>query len=125
MLTIYDEPKKVKIKDILETRNRNRKYVQKFEYGDYDNWVTAIIHDIKVSISHSRLRDDDTVSLSLCYEYVSVYKADDKGYLNASYEKFEGYGNDIKLPKNKLYDVLEVEVSVQGEYIEDRFVNKE
>lgn len=74
MLTIYNEPKKVKIKDILKTRDKNKKYVQKFGYGDYDSWVTAIIHNIKASIRYSRLLDESIINLSLCYEYVSVYK---------------------------------------------------
>ena len=50
MITMYDAPKRVKLVDLFPDSGR-KYYIQKFEYGDFDNWVTAVIYETNLVIN--------------------------------------------------------------------------
>lgn len=49
MITKYDAPKKVSLKDFVYN-----KYIIRFELGDYDRWVNAVVVDIEVPIQYAK-----------------------------------------------------------------------
>ena len=48
MIVKFEEPRLIKIKDIIESLKEGKHYIERFQYGDYDNWVNAIIINLEV-----------------------------------------------------------------------------
>lgn len=124
MLTMYEKPKKIKIANVLKMIDSKKKPVQRFEYGDYDNWVTAIINAIKVDLKYTHFKDEEQIrkvnTVSLAYEYVWPNSADAEGYYNASQHTFTGY-SDITSPLPiGMYDILNTEIEIDGEWEETK-----
>lgn len=122
MLTMFEEPKKITLKEYFENKNSNTKYVQKFSYGDYDNNVIAILHDVFVALQFTHPCEGG-YKVSLREDYIHVNTAEAEGYLNASYHPFTGYGDSHFV--RSIDDIYKIKIKVDGTWIEDRFVKKE
>lgn len=118
MITMYDAPKKVKLTDLFPDSGR-KYYVKKFEYGDFDNWVTAVIYATSLVIDdyslNSKLVKDGKYSACLATTFIPIDEAEKMGgnFINSN-RKFVGYGNDLKI--SKLEDLTDFEVTVDGEW---------
>ena len=118
MLTMYDTPTKVKLVDLFPNSVR-KYYIQKFEYGDFDNWVTAVIYEMSLVIDdyslNSKLVKDGKYSACLATTFIPIDEAEKMGgnFINSN-RKFVGYGNDLKI--SKLEDLTDFEVTVNGEW---------
>ncbi len=118
MITMYDAPKKVKLTDLFPDSGR-KYYIQKFEYGDFDNWVTAVIYETSLVINdyslNSKAVKDGKYSAYLATTFIPIDEAEKMGgnFINSN-RKFVGCGNDIKI--SKLEDLTDFEVIVDGEW---------
>ena len=118
MITMYDVPKKVKLTNLFPDSGR-KYYIQKFEYGDFDNWVTAVIYETSLVINdyslNSKTVKDGKYSVYLATTFIPIDEAEKMGrnFINSN-RKFVGYGNDIKI--SKLEDLTDFEVVVNGEW---------
>ena len=119
---MFDEPKKIPLKEYFENKNSNTKYVQKFSYGDYDNNVIAILHDVFVSLQFTHPCEGG-YKVSLREDYIHVNTAEAEGYLNASYHPFSAYGDSHFV--RSIDEIYKIKIKVDGTWIEDRFVKKE
>lgn len=121
MITMYDTPKKVKLTDLFSNSGR-KYYIQKFEYGDFDNWVTAVIYETSLVINdysfNSKAAKDGKYSAYLATTFIPIDEAEKMGRnFSNSQRKFVGCGNDLKI--SKLEDLTEFEVIVDGEWAKD------
>ena len=119
MITMYDKPKKVTLKELIENTTDSFKYIERFEYGDYDNFVTAIVDYINIALRYSHVRVEETEQgpvnvYSVCLEsaYKSMYEVDDKGIKDT--EPFFGYSSNYSV--KRIEDLLEMEMEVVGEW---------
>ena len=119
MTNYYEEPKMVKIRDILEKSTDSFKYIEKFEYGDFDNWVTAVIDTINVPLRfmHETNENVDGVDNKVCWVsletvYKSIRAVEESGLRNAA--SFTGYGSSMKVAT--LSEILDKEIEVIGEW---------
>lgn len=124
MLTMYEKPKKIKIAEVLKMISSKKKPVQRFEYGDFDNWTTAIIDAIKIDLRYTHFKDEMKIrmvnTISLAYEYVYPSTADAEGYYNASRHPFTGY-SDINTPAPiEMKDIFNTEIEIAGEWEETK-----
>lgn len=121
MITMYNTPKKVKLTDLFPDSGR-KYYIQKFEYGDFDNWVTAVVYETSLVINdyslNSRAVKDGKYSAYFATTFIPIDEAEKMGgnFIN-SLRKFVGCGNDLKI--GKLEDLTEFEVLVDGEWKRD------
>ena len=52
-IKMFEEPKVITLKEIInDMRKKDCYYIERFEYGDYDNWVTAIIINLKIPMRY-------------------------------------------------------------------------
>lgn len=118
MITMYDAPKKVKLTELFSDSNR-KYYIKTFEYGTYDNFVTALIYATSLVIDdyslNSKLVKDGKYSACLATTFIPIDEAKKMGgnFINSN-RKFVGYGNDLKI--SKLEDLTDFEVAVNGEW---------
>lgn len=121
MITMYDAPKKVKLTDLFPDSGR-KYYIQKFEYGDFDNWVTAVIYETSLVINdyslNSKAVKDGKYSAYLATTFIALDGGGEigKDFINSG-RKFVGCGNDLKI--SKLEDLTDFEVTVDGEWTRD------
>ncbi len=118
MIAMYDTPKTVKLTDLFPDSGR-KYYIQKFEYGDFDNWVTAVIYKTSLVINdyslNSKAIKDGKYSAYLETTFIPIDEAEKMGgkFTNSN-RKFVGCGNDLKI--SKLEDLTDFEVTVDGEW---------
>ena len=118
MIAMYDTPKKVKLTDLFPDSGR-KYYIQKFEYGDFDNWVTAVIYETSLVINdyslNSKTAKNGKYSAYLATTFIPIDEAEKMGgnFINST-RKFVGCGNDLKI--SKLEDLTDFEVTVDGEW---------
>lgn len=126
MLKMFKEPVKITVREYYYHKEHkpNWHLVESFDYGDYDNHVTAILHDIKISAQTMYNTENRDVYYAYldCY-YISINNAENVGYLNASYNTFvgcQGTGKDM----NTIKDYLDAEITVNGIFVEDRYIKE-
>lgn len=118
MITMYDTPKRVKLTDLFPDSGR-RYYIQKFEYGDFDNWVTAVIYETSLVINdyslNSKTAKNGKYSAYLATTFIPIDEAEKMvgNFINSN-RKFVGCGNDLKI--SKLEDLTDFKVTVDGEW---------
>lgn len=118
MITMYDAPKKVKLVDLFPDSGC-KYYIKRFEYGDFDNFVTAVIYETSLVVDdyslNSKLIKDGKYSACLATTFIPIDEAEKMGgnFVNSN-RKFVGYGNDLKI--SKLEDLTDFEVVVDGEW---------
>lgn len=121
MITMYNTPKKVKLTDLFPDAGC-KYYIQKFEYGDFDNWVTAVIYKTSLVINdcslNSKLVRDGKYYAYLATTFIALDGAEEigKDFINSG-RKFVGCGNGLKI--SKLEDLTNFEVTVDGEWTRD------
>ena len=52
-IEMFEQPKKMTISEIINEMKKDHYYIEKFEFGNYDNWVTAIIRNFKISMQYT------------------------------------------------------------------------
>lgn len=121
MITMYDTPKKVRLTDLFPDSGR-KYYIQKFEYGDFDNWVTAVIYETSLVINdyslNSKAVKDGKYSACLATTFIPIDEVEKMGanFINSD-RKSVGYGSNLKI--SKLEDLTGFEVVVDGEWTRD------
>lgn len=119
MITMYNKPRKVKLSELFPQSNE-KYYIQKFEYGDFDNWVTALIYETHLVINdyslNSKLVKDGKYPACLATTFIPIDEVEKMGgnFINSN-RKFVGYGNDLKI--SKLEDITEAEITIHGEWV--------
>lgn len=127
----FEEPKLVTIKEIVEAIKEGKHYVERFEYGDYANWVEAAVVDIDLSLKYTKFCPNSIYGAKWAADLKSTYKSvysfktynfekkeyeDDKKWDEVK-ETFDGYSNSYYL--DHLEDIYETKVEVIG-YITER-----
>lgn len=118
MIKMYDSPRKVKLSELFPQPNE-KYYIQTFEYGDFDNWVTALIYKTNLVIDdyslNSRLVKDGEYRACLATTFIPIDEAEKMGgdFIDSN-RKFVGYGDNMKI--SKLEDITEAEITVNGEW---------
>ena len=105
MIELFEQPKTITLREALEEmrKNCNFKYIQKFEYGDSDNVVRAVIDSFDISLRYT-YKVETHITLGECYEL--SLKTPFK-YL--SDVKTDGYVKNLE-------DILDKEITVIGVY---------
>ena len=124
MIKYFDEPKKITLREFFE--DSKKKYIQIFEYGDYGNWVTAIIENIDLSLEFTKKYTKSMGifkvgdwSISLKTTYIHLYD-----YVNRNYNehnelpKFVGFNSKTIIIRN-LSQLYDIEIKVNGFVIDD------
>ena len=119
-IELFKEPKNIKLKDLF--KNRNIYYVRRFEYGDFDNWVNAVITAMDVSLNYTSyfeksegIFEEGDCSVCLKQTFIPLSIAATNGLSDA--HKSESFSCD--LIKTKLMkDLFNYEISVIGTYKE-------
>lgn len=121
MFEIWDEPKKIKIRDIKENLlDKGIRYIQRFEYGYDDNWVTAVVTDFKVNLRYSYFVPTH-ITLGECYQ-ISL----ETDFKFSSDIKQEGFDKaETRVGFNDIYvktldELFDYEIEVDGVYKEDK-----
>lgn len=52
-IKMFEQPKEMTIGEIINEMKKDHYYIEKFEFGDYDNWVTAIIRNFEISMQYT------------------------------------------------------------------------
>lgn len=122
MIVIYDQPRKVKLVDLFPDSNR-KYYIQTFEYGNFDNSVTALIYETSIMINdysfNSKFVDNGKYKACLSTTYIPIEEVKElNGNFAKSRHKFIGCdGNNLQI--KKLEDITEMEIEINGEWIRD------
>lgn len=116
MVTIYSAPKKILLKDFVFD-----KYVVRFEFGNEDCWINAIVTDIEIPVrfvEHYRKdigifkTDDYSICLKTTFKLLEDVKA--LGYKRA--KENSGYSSrSIKV--RTLQEIENYPIEVIGEFI--------
>lgn len=113
MIELFKEPKQVTVNEVINAwRDHRFRYVRTFEYGDYDNWVTAIIDTINIPLQFAH-KDEQTLQINTCLEVIWKYNSEveREGYNNSqSITSYEGRTIAI----NDLAIILELPIDVVG-----------
>ena len=121
MITMYDTPKKVKLVDLFPNSNQ-KYYIQRFEYGDYDNWVTALVYETHIVFNdfsfNSKFAKNGVYKTHLATTFIPIDEVEKmNGNFINSQRKFVGCGNDLKI--SCFEDITEATVKVDGEWTRD------
>lgn len=52
-IEMFEQPKEMTISEIINEIKKDHYCIEKFEFGDYDNWVTAIIRNFEISMQYT------------------------------------------------------------------------
>ena len=103
MIELFEQPKTITLREALEEmrKNCNFKYIQKFEYGDSDNVVRAVIDSFDISLRYT-YKVETHITLGECYELS----------LKTPFK----YLSDVKIVEGIKEDILDKEITVIGVY---------
>lgn len=101
MIKMYDVPQKIKLVDLF-SKNGKKYYIQKFEYGDFGNWVTAVICKRNIVVNdhslNSNCKKDGKYSVYFETTYIPVDEIDSiVGGLWNSKRKIMGCSDPVKI----------------------------
>lgn len=115
-IELFEKSKNVKLKDLFKDRNIH--YIRRFEYGDFDNWVDAVITAMDVSLNYTSyfeesegIFEEGDCSICLKQTFIPLSIVETIGLSDAY--KSESFSCDlikIKLMK----DLFNYEISVIG-----------
>lgn len=76
MIELFEQPKKITLREYIEELRHSNHYIERFEYGDFDNWNIAYIEDCNLSLKYSHFYPDTIYgprwNFSLKKEWVSL-----------------------------------------------------
>lgn len=121
MIRMYDKPKKVKLVDLF-SKSGEKYYIQTFEYGDFDNWVTAVIYEKNIVVGdysfNSKNKKDGKYKIYFKTMYVPIDEAKVLvGGLHNSKRSFLGCGDDRHI--GSLAELETLEILVDGEWVRE------
>lgn len=113
MLELFDKPKIVTVKEINNAKDF--KYVERFEYGDDNNWVDAVVDLMYVDYKYSRRIPEgnpyfkkDSWSICRCTEFRYLIDCKRNGYEDAIPD--HAYSSNEHIDSLKEFDNIKVEV---------------
>lgn len=119
IIKMYDGPRRIKIKDLFADAP-DKYYIQTFEYGDFDNWVTAVVYETSLTINTYSMNPKQVYNGKYSAYFTTTFVPIDKGKqtieggLINNTHKFVGCSGDIKV--GNLEDIMNEEITITGEY---------
>lgn len=113
MIKFYEENKEITLGELIQDyrRNRRKRYIVRVNIGDFDNYETIIIDDIKI----------DLTDCDKCYDGYSIC-------IEKNYRQI-GYQNEIKEEQERSYcfyynihsieEFLDEEITIIGEWADE------
>lgn len=122
MVTMYNEKKIITLREIIEKTSDSFKFIQKFEYGDFDNWKVALLDSIDIPLNYFHEREEIVGDLKSKYYsftlrclYRDVDDVNKYGFDNA--KTYPAYDSAYDLIT--IEDLLNKKVGVVGEWKKD------